>query len=503
MTAGTFGSALVRLDDEATTLGAAAALLQILRDNSIEYGQQRRNIPRPSRVRAATREVGKLFHASRLDAMPESVTDKLRKWRTDFGDLQDLVAIRCVAEAIDTQCGSSFLTQSKDYYSASWADDGALLGRPLRAGDPVPVASGFIDQLRASGIDLTTDPYNLPSGQQGDRLRRLVLANGNVEKLTVRLDFTLRRELEQFAESDNELKVAICLPTSQFARHYTAEYDWDRETFFPVSPANKGHLDRMKRCLRTAADRGAQIVVFPELSGTDEMHHELRNSWLALAGETRPRLLAVGSSHTVGGNDDRMNVARLAVHADVLRDGGRSASSTSFFDAHRKAVPYVERRPPDAPGNRSRPGPMFEDITHSPHPELRIFVGQQFMLFTIVVCIDFLDGRVRDVLRDLHVDLVLLPAMSRKTRVFEDLMAGHVAATQATVVLANALVGESATHALISHPCGEQRVTRIDETWKTEHDQQSSSTSLRNRPGVAVLPLQRIAERSAGEWVSV
>jgi predicted amidohydrolase len=481
-----------------TTFEACAALLRHLRRRSDEYGLERHNMRNPARTREAMLAAVKLFDAGSLETVPKGIGEELSKWVDDFSNLLPLVRVRCLAEAIDTACGTSFLKQAKSYYTEA-NTSGSLLGRQILEDEPIPVASGLIDLLRRSGVDVTTDPYNLPSGQHGDRTRRLVLAPASVEQLTVRLDFSLAREIEQFAETETDLKVAVCLPTFDWNRHYEASWEWGSETFFWTKPKTASHQTRLRKCLEAAAGAGASIAVFPELSGTDEMHIELREAWLKLPAEQRPRILAVGSCHRETEDNERLNVARLAVHNDRAGDDAGDFS-TGFFDAHRKAVPYVERRPPPAPRGKKQPATMAEDITHDPQPELRIFAGQQSMLFGLVICIDFLDGRVRDVLRDLCIDLILLPAMSRKTRVFEDLMAGHVAATQATVILANAIIGEFDTHALVSRPHGERRVTRIDADWKSSH--QDGDTPKRGKPGVAVVALSN-PRHSQSRWIPV
>jgi predicted amidohydrolase len=363
-------------------------------------------------------------------------------------------------------------------------------GRRLSPGDPVPVASKLVEVLKKEVR--TTNPFNLPAGQRGDRLGNLSLAPASVGALDVRFDFSLSDSIDEMVANKGAagLSVAVCLPTVDFTQDYhAAELSETQEQFFNVVPNSPKHLDRLKACFKEACDRNADLVVFPELSFTEDMQEGLRDQWLATS--PRPTIVSLGSCHRTDEFARRTNTAKIAADATILGNASR-ANVSRFIEAHHKVVPYVERsHVPDGVPQ------LTERIDYRPIPTLRIFSGGASTTLAIVICIDFLNGRVRDVLRDLLVDILILPAMTRKAQVFHDLITGFVGSTQAHVVFANSTVSVEGTHAMIGHPYGKSRVTVIGREWKVAH----SNGECADR-GVVFANLTD-ANSAGPEWVSL
>jgi len=217
-----FGDVVDYLDVGPPSLDAAHQLLLYLRENISDYGVDRAAYPKPKRLRAAASEIAPTVRSHDSMTFPAGVGPQLTAWRNRYSDLSDELAVRALAEAIDGECGVTFFAQAQHYYfEERQADAVTILGRRVRALDPVPIASRLVEAL-SDQKTRTTNPYNLPQGRRGDRLRQLALAPHAVEELEVAFDFSLSDAIDaMIADGSTGLKVGICLPTKDFATDYT------------------------------------------------------------------------------------------------------------------------------------------------------------------------------------------------------------------------------------------------------------------------------------------
>ena len=482
-----------------STFEAAHAMLLFTVGHREQLGRARENsLPgRRSRLREELLSLfsdGHYLLKFNADLMP-----RVRDLRDSFSDLDDVLVADALAMALGDACGTTFIRQAESYYLLK--DDtgrrgnshGEAIGRPLVPRDPVPISSPLVDRLEDSRR--TTDPYNLPAGQRGMRLRNLALAPPEVAELRVEFDFSICDALQTMLDLNDGLTFALCLPTSSLADDCVYDQDTVRERFFDVRPTSVDHTEKLLECLDLAHGAGADLVLFPELSVPTEARDRMVEKW---ASQTNAAAVAVlGSSHHIDGQQRRANTAWMAASVRLLHDDTHTSTRT-VLPVHHKTVPFIDRKI----GKDNKKLHFSEDLTHRAQPRLRVFAGKTSMLLAVTICIDFLDSRVRDILRDLFVDVVLVPAMTEKTQVFRDLITGLVGETQAHVLLANAVVSKEGVHGLVGHPHGPERVTDIDASWKEQYVE-GGGTAPGDGPGVALIHLPGKNEEGWSRWVAL
>jgi predicted amidohydrolase len=177
----------------------------------------------------------------------------------------------------------------------------------------------------------------------------------------------------------------------------------------PVAPTDVAA--RVEALIEGACGRGAAIVVFPELSVDDVALARLRD--VLARAPAPPALVVAGSRHVRAGGALR-NIATLVTAAGDV--------------THAKFNPYFA-------------GEQLEDIALVP-AELRAHglvddAGRLVCSVVLAICKDFVAPGAQRALEVLRPTLVLVPAWSQKTAIFESDAVGLTGKTQAIVVIAN------------------------------------------------------------------
>ena len=305
------------------------------------------------------------------------------------------VVARVTAEAIDDALGHRFVSIFRR--RGRW-----LIG----PGEPFPVVQPDLRRMfHAAPLTTLPDRREAPI----DRTRRLALAPA-ADGLELAVDLS---SAALAAPPPPGAEVVAALPIAAPSR----ELDWTekrgmRPVFHDVRPvASTDVATRVEALIEDACARGAAIVVFPELSVDEPALARLR-AVLARA-PSPPALVVAGSRHVRAGGALR-NVATLVTAAGDV--------------THAKFNPYFA-------------GEQLEDIALVP-AELRAhgFVDESGRLVSSVVvaiCKDFLAPGAQRALEALRPTLVLVPAWSQKTSIFESDAVGLTGKTQTIVVIAN------------------------------------------------------------------
>lgn len=415
----------------------------------------------------------------------------LQQWleASESDEYPAIVLTRVVARAIEDEYSDTFWEQMRSYYNVLENGPGDVRTRALRSGDPVPVCNTIYagraslpngnDDPGRRGV-YGTNPRNLPRWREPDRLSRVLLAPNGIESFQVSLDFSLDGDLELLPTG----KVATVHPTVDLE----AEYCWssDGRHLFDVRPRTNEddpqgptvdeYRDLLKRSLDVSHEQEATLVVLPELSVTADLAEWLADYWKELIataeaeGRSAPVVLVAGSYHHLRPpHGKRANTATIVSKAAVCEVD--------------KAVPYVQV------DKDAIDGDLVEEITLQQRPVVTLFCSERMTMATFI-CVDYLLDPLRDLVRDLDVTLTLLPSMSTKSKVFAGLIAGHVAATQGAVVLANAVEAhDDGSRGLIGHPAFSKQIRRLNKKFGVEPG-----------PGVAIIDLR---STSASRWVPV
>ena len=186
---------------------------------------------------------------------------------------------------------------------------------------------------------------------------------------------------------------------------------------FPVTPRDRDEQrTRVLGRLEAAIHGDADIIVFPELSTSPELAEAVRSR---LGEDDRQRLVVCGSWH----EEDETSGEPANVSVGLV-----SGVETTMY--HRKIAEFGDLYPRD-PGRRTREG-----IASPQSPSVRIYVADAFR-FAIVICKDFLDAGITEVLDRVGANVLLVPSLSRTTHPFAARAAAHVADAQAISVVAN------------------------------------------------------------------
>jgi hypothetical protein len=316
---------------------------------------------------------------------------------------------RLVAEAMDEALGHRFVSIFRR--RGEWS---------IGPGEAFPVVQADLKRLfavRGSGAALVTLPDRRESPI--DRTRRLALAPA-ADGIELALDLS---QAVHASPPPAAATIAAALPIAQPTR----ELDWTevrpgaragerpRPVFHDVRPvAPTDVAARVEVLAEQACEQGCALLVFPELSIDDVALARVR-AVLAKA-PSPPALCVAGSRHVRAGGALR-NVATAIAHA------GRAGEAT-----HAKFNPYFA-------------GEQLEDIALVP-AEVRAHGvvdenGRLAFATVMLICKDFLAPGAQRALEALRPSLVLVPAWSQKTSIFESDAVGLTGKTQAIVVIVN------------------------------------------------------------------
>ncbi|HVV83341.1 MAG TPA: hypothetical protein VHE35_09690 [Kofleriaceae bacterium] len=316
--------------------------------------------------------------------------ERLHEALPERPDLVRVLVARVCADALDEAVGHQFVACFRQ--RARWR---------LAPGDPFPVASPALRDLFGKHLTSHPDARDLPI----DRTTRLALAP-DAEGVEVVLD--LDADLPVPAP---DATIAVCLPFAAPLADLRWDDDRKRGRFFGVRPRDPAaSLAAVEDVVAQAMAARAQVVIFPELAvDTDGL--------AAVAGAAAivepPPLVVAGSRHTDDGGAPR-NIATVL------------AGDRRF--EHGKWNPFVA-------------GELIEGIVSTP---AQVIVrgtvdaaGRFVWSLAVLVCKDFLSLGAHQALTAVRPSLILVPAMSERTAVFEADAVGLTAATQATCIVAN------------------------------------------------------------------
>ncbi|HWU88978.1 MAG TPA: hypothetical protein VN253_17050 [Kofleriaceae bacterium] len=332
----------------------------------------------------------------------------------------DVLVARAIAEGLDDGAGQFFA----DWFYGQELD--------LEPGDPFPVA----DSKMRSWVPSSTGAPSVRT-EPLDRLPRLRLAPSDLRGLRV----SMRWADAQLAELEHVERFGIGIPCGPdvFETFTWQRYSIDAQhLFFHVRPRDEAWLEaNVRTVLELAARRGVGLLVLPELCLTEAMYARLVSSRAFCAVP----FVVPGSHHAPSGVGPGHNETGLLVRGKPIV-------------AHRKFRPVLFPDRLDDDGNR-------RDVTRQEHlavdeSRLSICVSGDWSVATLI-CKDVMDNAVQDLLRDLAVQLVLVPAMSPKVEDFADLAQQLGRDPQGVTLVAN--VGE--TVAVVGVPAVKNRVISV------------------------------------------
>ena len=302
-------------------------------------------------------------------------------------------------------------------FTQSWLGEHAQVF-DLKPGDPYPISD--MSLMGHSGY--SSHPYrrDLP-GDELPHVRRL-----SDSEITVRID-------ARYAASLDGLLAASPLPVAAVVVNEDwAEFDVPDVLFPIVAKDSVTQQDRVKSAVAGALSRGSAVVVVPELSTTAGSVEDIE----VLLNETiGPAIVFAGSAHVLR-RSVRVNEAQV-----ILPEVGAAWS-------HDKLVPYETRD-----GNREGIDPA--------RPQVTIACGNHVRV-AVLICKDVLVGEYYQLLGDLGVHLLAVPAMSAGLGDFSAAAHALVARSQGAMVVANnprvweGMVPETA---LLSHPVASPQKT--------------------------------------------
>lgn len=301
-------------------------------------------------------------------------------------ELSGVALARGLAEAVDERFGRRFF---------GWFEDQGPMARD--AGEPVPTTQPALKRLL--NRPLASRPESL--GLRVRNTEHLALLPDDLQGRTVRL--VPKREVLGSLLAP-PLRIAVLLPNAG-----SSELDFDRdpnrERFFGVRPVDVAAQARtILGLLDQAETSGARIALLPELSVPSDLVKEVE-TWMRQPQRT-VRVVVAGSAHVEDG-ETRMNLATVLGPKGPLLE-------------HRKFNPFEYQG-------------LVEDLDPV-EPVITVAANAACMMST-VICKDFLQPGVDELLCSLGLDLLLVPSWSQKTGAFVARALKLTTDTQAIVVV--------------------------------------------------------------------
>jgi predicted amidohydrolase len=282
----------------------------------------------------------------------------------------------------------------------------------IKDGEPYPVShhdpSDWLPEDQAN-----TNPAKFPT-RDLSFTASLRIGTGNLGYTYV-LDFNLWNRLSVLGATDNGLVMSAAQPNLDAGEF---DYSWPPtvppKTFANHGPNNAGkQVDRIVRLVDEATAQGAEVVVLPEYSVSEDVYNALvtslpRRSTVPIifcAGLVRDTLAATGYMQNFGWL--------------LLSTPGISLPHEERFHAKTSAATIagaVERIKPTS--------------------EVRVFVGETWSL-CVLVCVEVLATEIVDQLADIGTNLILVPSMSPRTMAMTNSVSRLCTESQAFVVMAN------------------------------------------------------------------
>ncbi|HVK77405.1 MAG TPA: hypothetical protein VM734_29060 [Kofleriaceae bacterium] len=318
----------------------------------------------------------------------EVLWERLHRGLPERPDIAAVLVARVVADALDEAVGHRY------------ADCYRRRGRwRLAPGDPFPVAEPALRDVFGRHLTTHPDVRDLPI----DRSARLALAPvADGVELVLELGGGL-------PVPGDGATVAVCLPHGEPARELDFEPDAERRSFFGVRPRDPdGAAATVRRLAEEALAAGAGLIVFPELAVAD-------------AGLDALARAAVGSAAVVVAGSRHATIDGAPRNVATVLAGGARLTSYKFN-------PFVL-------------GDMIEGITSAP---AQVVVrgsldgaGRYAWSIAVLVCKDFLSLGAHQALTAARPSVIVVPAQTERTAVFEADAIGLTGSTQATCVVVN------------------------------------------------------------------
>lgn len=396
------------------------------------------------------------YDSDRLCALLGNETDALQRWfeaeiEEDWLEQRELAAVAELLRGVARRAGDVHASPEQAAVLAARAAADALdrshgrrfagvfRGRgvtEIAPGDPIPVCRPPLKELFRS--ELSTNPARL--GEHLLELQWLRLLPRLERAHQVRLSFESEDVL---ADLSPRTLVAVAIPCDGLS-----ELRFDRTTgtaqprFYHVRPArSEEQRERILRLLDQADQAGTRILVLPELCVDQDIAAAI-DAWFDHPDRSLS-ILVCGSMH-VERDGHKRNVSV------ILMPGGRRIE-------HFKFNPFYVPLPTDGGGLAEH----REDIVTHPSTVTVAMCGD--WSFTVLICKDFLEPSVDRLLELLGVRLVLVPACSPKTDIFEPI-AGILAARNQAVVLIGNLTdpgSDDPASAIVTRPTKKNRIQRI------------------------------------------
>ncbi|MEM6930603.1 MAG: hypothetical protein AAF602_26940 [Myxococcota bacterium] len=391
----------------APPLDLLTALLRFNRDHQEEFRRQSRDpVGQAGLSRAREYVASRLEHT---DTFERIEVDPLVGWVGESAELSDVMAARALAEALDVVVGRELADQ--------YADRGP---HDLEVDEVFPrYAEPIFDLVGRSNITSHPDLHGAVAPVRADRRR--VLATREPDRLShVALVPPLagfRVRYEPCPPVLVRLVDGITL-TGLFPHGRLEELQWAQEQiegqsyFHSVRPRN-ATTEADEALLTAAADVGASIAVFPELSGTESD---------VLARIQQAHALSLGL--TVAGSYHRPDEQGTSTYVNEALTRLRGTDTYR----HHKFNPFVH--------------PLLGTELLAYRRQVTLIASAGWTVATLI-CKDLIEPSVVGILERLGVSLVLVTSFSDRTQELES-QARHMATTAQTMVV---IVNASTEHA--------------------------------------------------------
>jgi hypothetical protein len=314
------------------------------------------------------------------------------------------------ADALDEAVGHRFVAAFRE--RRQWR---------VSPGEPFPIGEPSLRDIFGRHLTTHPDVRDLPI----DRTGRLALApEADGVELVLDLDGGV-------AMPDAAAAIAVCLPLAAPLRELTWDVDRERGRFGAVRARDPAAAAAAVRALTAEALAAeAAIVVFPELAVDAAALPELARA--AAAAPHRP-LVVAGSQHVVVDGAPRNRATVIAGDARFTAD---------------KFNPFAF-------------GDLVEDIVSAPaqvHVRGAIDGSGRFAWsVAVLICKDFLSLGAHQLLTAARPSVVIVPALTERTAVFETDALGLTGTTQTTCIIVNQVdppdgAREDAAVAIVTRP---------------------------------------------------
>jgi hypothetical protein len=245
---------------------------------------------------------------------------------------------------------------------------------------------------------------------------------------------------------DGGLDIAVVQPNRHLEElnvAWLSEEGDDDHRFFGVAPRDPDlqksfvleGISKAKAC-------GASVVLLPELITTKDHVAEFGQVWDGDRSAEQLAVVVAGSFHHEARDHTRRNTAYVYFRDFVKEVAARAHHKTGEFvfpmtePALQALLKGDATKGPEAAETLSWTiGKNFREDVELER-EVRLYPGTNFST-VVVICADFIDEGVQDILRRLHVSLVLICNMTPKCDGFINAATGFVQSGQTTTLMVN------------------------------------------------------------------